>query len=204
MPSKTDIANNAIRMVGGQPITSFTQGVPNSNVISEMYDPLRIELLAYPWGFAKTYVKLNRYSTVPAFGFDYAYLLPFDWVYTVSVHESDAGTQPILYKQAQIDSQNAIFTDSEDVYLVYTHNEEDPNLWSPQFRRAMTSALARDLSLPIADSGTLHDRFTKQAKRDLLTAKSANGLNSFPNFRPRGSWANSRNGWRNGPNSIWR
>jgi len=88
MPSNVDIANRALSKVGGTPITSFTQGVRNSNVVHDIYDDLRDELLDYPWNFASVRAKLARSSTTPVFGWDYAYVLPSDWIRTRSAHDN--------------------------------------------------------------------------------------------------------------------
>jgi hypothetical protein len=96
MPSKVDIANRALRLIGGERITSFTQGTPNANKVTDLYDELVDDLLRYPWNFATKRVKLAQSSTAPTFEFDHAYTLPSDWIYTVSVHGNDIGRATIF------------------------------------------------------------------------------------------------------------
>jgi hypothetical protein len=52
------------------------------------------------------------------------------------------------------------------------------------------------LAITIANSNVLEDQLSKRADRDLGRAKSIDAVGSFPEPRPRGSWADSRNGWR--------
>lgn len=196
MPGKTDIANVALGLIGGNRITSFGQGTKNANLVNDLYDPLRLHLLAYPWNFATQRIKLAQLTEVPTFEFDHAYAIPSDWVYTISVHSSDAGGSTVFYREEQLNDQNVLLSNEEQIFLRYVKDEEDPNLWSPNFRRAVSSALARDLSIPIANSNTLQARMEVRARRDLNKAQGTDSLTSFPELRPRGSWANSRNGYR--------
>lgn len=196
MPSKVDVANVSLGLIGGTRITGFDKGSKNANLVSDLYDPLRLHLLSHPWNFATERVELARVSETPSFEFKYAYKLPAKWVYTVSVHDNDAGVGTIFFKEEQLGDQNVLLADEENVYLRYVTDEEDPNLWSANFRRAMSSALARDLAIPVANSNTLQARMEFRARRDLNKALSADALQSFPERRPRGSWASSRNGLR--------
>ena len=195
MASETSIANLALRLVGGTRITSRTQGTPNANAIDDIFDEVRDSLLEFPWNFATKRVKLAASTTPPTFGFDNAYALPSDWLYTISVHDNDAAVGTLNYRHEQVASQNVISTNSSDVYMTYTYREQNPNLMPASFRVALSSALARDVSITLANSNVLEDQLSKRADRDLGKAKSIDAQGSFPVPRPRGSWANSRNGF---------
>ena len=196
MPSETDIANVALRLVGGTRITSLTQATPNANAVNDIYSQIRDDMLEYPWNFATQRVALAQLSTPPAFGFDFAYALPADWAYTISVHDSDAGHGTIDYREEQLASQKVLSTNHSTVYLTYVKKETDPNLMPASFRLALASALARNLAITIANSNVLEDQLSERAKKDLARAKSIDAVSSFPEPRPRGNWANSRNGFR--------
>lgn len=192
MPSKVDIANRAIRMVGGTPITSFDQGTPNANIVSDMFDALVVELLRYPWNFATVREKLAQLSEVPEFEFDHAYALPSDWIYTVSVHGDNIGRATIFFREELTADQNALLTSEDQVYLRYVKLITDPNLMAPDFVTALTRALARDIAIPISQSNTLFELMAAGADRALAKARSTDGITSFPEMRPRGSWASVR------------
>ena len=70
MPSETDVANVALRLVGGTRITSFTQATPNANAINDIYSEIRDTLLEYPWNFATQRVELAKLTATPSFKFD--------------------------------------------------------------------------------------------------------------------------------------
>ena len=196
MPSETDIANVALRLVGGTRITSLTQAPPNANAVNDIYAQIRDDMLEFPWNFATQRVQLAQLSTTPSFGYDYAYALPSDWAYTISVHDNDAGYGTIDYREEQVGSQKVLSTDHTSVYLTYVKKETDPNLMPASFRMALSSALARNLAITVANSNVLEDQLSGRAEKDLARAKSIDALSSFPEPRPRGTWANSRNGFR--------
>lgn len=193
MSSVTDIYNGALRLVGGSRVTSPTDGSKNANAANDVYPELRDDLLASsPWNFATKRQQLARSSTAPGFGFSYAFPLPSDWIRTVSVHGDDAGTGPLNYREEVVNSQRAIVTDSPDCYLRYIFRQTDPNVMSANFLRALELALARDLAVPIASSNTLEDQLARKAERALARARSVDALGSFPERRPRGTWASVR------------
>ena len=196
MPSETDIANVALRLVGGTRITSFTQATPNANAVNDVYSEIRDNMLEFPWNFATQRVELAKLTATPSFRFDYAYALPSDWIYTISVHDNDGGFGTIDYREEQLSGQKVFTTNSDSVYLTYVKRETNPNLMPPSFRIALASALARNLAITIANSNVLEDQLAARAEKDLAKAKSIDSLGSFPEPRPRGSWALSRNGFQ--------
>jgi len=197
MPAKVDVVNVGLRKVGGNRITSMTDGTTNANIASDLYDEVLKDLLCFEWHFARNRVKLAQSSTTPTFEYDYAYVLPSDWVYTVKVSEDDGGSSSVDYKEEQVSGQNVILSNYSQLYLVYTYYETNPNLMPPYFRRALEDALAREFSIPIANSNKLHSDYIALSSRSLANAKSKNVNSSSPESRPLGSWHTARRGWRN-------
>ena len=197
MSSETDVVNVALRLIGAKTIVSLTDGSDNASVVEDIYTETRDDLLSsHPWNFAIKRVQLARISTAPAFEFDYAYALPSDWLRTVSVHDNDAGHGTVLYRSEQVVGQKALVSSSDSVYLRYVSMVTDTNLMPPDFRRALALSLARDLSIPLTSSNTMYEQFTRESVRALTRARSSDGMGSFPELRPRGSWASSRAGFK--------
>lgn len=197
MPSETDVINIAAHLVGATAIVSPGDGSITANVTDDLYSEVRDQLLAgHPWNFATKRVQLAQSSTDPTFEFDHAYPLPSDWLRTVSVHDNDAGHGTVLYRVEQVAGQLAIVASSDQIWLRYVSRVADPNLMTADFRRALSVSLARDLAVKLASSNTLQDQLAKQAARILAQARSADALGSFPELRPKGSWASSRGGFR--------
>ncbi len=197
MVDKVDVANRALRLAGGSRIASFTDGTKNANVILDVYDELLAGELAFPWGFAKSRQKLARNVAVPAFGFDFAYSLPSNWVFTVSVHDNDSGFGTVVHKEEQVNNKNVLVSNSDAIYLRYTKLETDVNRWTTPFTTAMAYLLAGEIAVSISGSETLADTREKQGRRRMNKARGVSAQGSTPENRNRGTWANSRNGgWR--------
>ena len=199
MSSGTIIINQALRAIGGDRITSRTDGSVNANIADDIYDEVRDRLLrSHPWNFATKRQQLSRSATAPAFEFDYAYPLPSDWIRTISVHDNDSGYGTLLYREELVASQRCIVASSDSIYLRYVYQITDANLMAADFRAALASALARDMAIPVASSNTLREEMAAQHLQDILKAKNSDAQGGFPEMRPRGSWASSRGGYRTG------
>jgi len=199
VPDKVEMANVALRMIGEKTITSFTQSNSTpATAVNNIYNETLAGLLAAGhWKFASVKVKLGRLSTAPAYGFDYAYELPSDWVRTNSVSNNDAGTGTMIYREGQVGSKRILESSAEDIYLDYVKLETDPNIMTPLFRKALILALAQILSISLASSNVMEEQLSKKAKRALGHALSVDALGSTPETRPRGSWVDARSSrWR--------
>jgi len=189
--------NVSLTRIGATVIVSRSDGSKSANAIDEIYETIRDDLLrSHPWNFAIKRVKLAQSATDPTFEFDHAYPLPSDWLRTVSVHDNDAGHGTVLYRMEQVASQRCIVASSDEIWIRYVHRITDPNLMTPDFLSAFEFAMARDLSIPLASSNTLYEQMSKMFKSALAQARSTDAMGSFPELRPRGSWASSRGGWR--------
>lgn len=198
MSSETEIANAALRLIGADRITGLSDGSENANRVSDVYESVRDDLLrSHPWNFATKRARLPKSTTDPAFEFDNAFILPSDWLRTISVHDNDAGVGTVVCRNEQVGGQLAIVASVDNIYLRYVSKVTDPNLMSADFRRAFIVSLARDLSVPIASSNTMQDSYAKEAMRVIARARSSDAMGGFPERRPRGSWASSRGGTRN-------
>lgn len=199
------IATRAARLLKAGQVTNLADTDKVSKTLNDIFVYVREELLrAHKWKFAREYVKLTRLATAPAFGYDYAYGLPSDWIRTVSVHDNDAGLGIINdYEESSITDttrKGAIFTSVEDVYMKYVYAETDPTRMPPDFQTAFAYALAVEAPGISNISTTAWDRLEKVAARKLIRAKAADSLSSPPQRRPAGSWATSRQTW---PSSRW-
>ena len=195
MPSETDVANAALRLIGGTRITSFTDGSDNANAVQDLYTELRDDLLrSHPWNFATKRVQLAQSVTTPSFEFDYAYPVPSDWLRTMSVHNNDAGDGTIFFKEEEVGDQRVITASANQVYLRYIARVTDPNKMPADFRRAFETALASDLAVPVANSNKLNEIMAKRSERALARARSSDSMGASPERRPRGSWVTSRGG----------
>jgi hypothetical protein len=192
--TETEIANRAIRLIGGNRITSLDDGSKNAIVINDLWDGILKDLMAAPWGFAETRVKLAQSASTPVFGYDYAYQLPADWLKTVSVHGDDSGLGTIDFREEVIGDKHVLVTNSNTLYLRYVSDGSNVNLWSSKFASTMVYQLASELAVPISGSQQAQEGLLIEAKRKYREARSADSLGSSPEPRNRGSWVSSRGG----------
>ena len=189
MASVTGICNVALRFLGATRITDITDGSKNANVLNDLYEETRDDLLRrHLWNFATKRVELARSGTTPAFGFSYLYALPSDWLRTATVHDNTDGIGTIVHREEGL----FIAADAENVYISYVARITDPNAMTADFRKALAAELARAAAIPISDSGTLQDRMAVLSDKYLLAARSTDALAGTPATRPPGSWITKR------------
>jgi len=200
MPSETDVINVALRMIGGTAVSVRTDGSTNGNIVDDMYDDIRDNLVrSHNWNFATKRVELAELSTAPAFEFDNSYALPSDWIRTVTVHNNDGGFGTLNYRMELVAGVRAIVCSAEQLWMTYVAKVSDPNIMTSDFRLVLSTSLAAALALPVAASNTMKEQFSKDADTLLARAKAADAMGAFPQQRPAGSWRDTRGGYR----TVW-
>lgn len=193
MTAIVDVVNVALRFVGASRITSLTEDSTSAVVANDLIDEVIDDLLRqHAWNFATKRVKLAQLTAEPPFEFDHAYAIPSDWLRTVSVHSNENATQRIFYREELLDDQKVINTSADELWMRYIARITDPNLWAADFRKAVSTALARDLAIPLANSNTLLKLLSDRSDRTLARARSTDAMGSSPERRPRGSWVTRR------------
>ncbi len=195
MVSTFDVINVALRRVGASRIIDFTDDDASAKVAEDLFSEVLDDLLRqHAWNFATRRAKLAQLTETPTFEFDHAYTMPPNWIRTVSVHPNSAGAATMLYREEQLNNKRVIVTSADEVYLRYIARIEDPNLWPPDFRNALSMVLARDFSIPLGNSNTMHINFDKLSRSAIARARSSDAMGSSPEQRPRGSWVTRRGG----------
>lgn len=193
MTSDIDVINVALRRVGANRITSLSEDDASAVVANDLFSEVLDDLLRqHAWNFATKRAKLAQLSETPTFEFDHGYSIPADWIRTISVHPNSAGAGTMLYREEQLGDKRVILTSADDVYLRYIARVEDPNLWPPDFRNAMSMTLARDFAIPLGNSNTMHVSFDRLSRSAIARARSSDAMGSSPERRPRGSWVTRR------------
>ncbi len=189
MASVVGISNSALVKLGATRIISLTEGTKNANLAGEQYEKVRDDLLrAHSWNFAMARAKLAQLSDAPAFGFDYAYQLPSDFLRAVSVHPGDAGAGNVPYK---IEGRQ-LLAGATDIYLRYVRQVTDPNQMDAMFRETLAWALAVDLSIPITQTGTTREHMKDGLVAALSRAKSVDAIEDYPEAEPSSIWVSGR------------
>ena len=202
MTTSTDIVNIALRRVGAVRISSLaTDSVKEAVTARDLYDEARRDLLAsHTWNFATKRARLQSsvaadIAATPAFGWDYAYIMPDDFLRMVSVHPSDAESASIEYRlEFQEDKDRVLLCNSTEVYIKYIFDLEDVNVMSASFRDVLAWRCARDLAAALSKSASAAEMADNAMRRQLARAKSVEGIEDFPDTMAEGDWSKSRFG----------
>lgn len=189
MASEVGICNSALIKLGASTIMSLTDGSKNANLCNEQYVKLRDELLrGHTWNFAARRRKLAQLSGTPTFEFDFAYQLPSDWLRTVSVHDNDAGAGAVRYR---IEGRT-LLSSAAEIWMRYIHRVTDPNDMPPTFHEALAWRLAVDLAQAVTQSSTVMELMDRKLTPALITAKSVDAIEDFPEDLPQSDWITAR------------
>ena len=159
------ICSNALLKIGAEGITSFEDGTAEAEIACSLYPMLRDGLLSsYPWSFAKAQKTLPRLYNVPVADYQYAYLLPNDFLRVISAGSGSRG-RGIEYRIFE----NRLHTNAPEVTLSYIVRPHE-NAFPAFFCEALIAKLAAEFCLPLTESTSRAEMLNRQA--DELQAKA--------------------------------
>lgn len=196
MATQTDIVNIALRRIGANRISSLENDSTKEAIASrDIYDEARRDLLnVHNWNFAIKRVQLTASLTLPVFGWDYAYILPEDFVRLISAHPSNDDDTIVPYKlEFQASDDRVLVSNATQIYLRYVHDLQDPNVMSATFRDTLAWQLARELAAALSKSNAAAEQADNGYRRALSRSKSIDGVEDYPDKMAEGSWITDRN-----------
>ena len=174
--SKTEIANLALLKLGKNPITNIEDtNDHHASIIRQSWDILRdSELRNYAWLFAIKRLVLPALADPPAFGYNFAYQLPADFLRMVSINGEAAPYDPAAYNPAAymrwVVENGKVLTDyPSPVQVRYVARVENTFEWDASFVELFACRLAAELTQKVNGSGT--DR--QLAWREYMEARAA-------------------------------
>lgn len=170
--SQVDICNNALVRIGSKSITSLSDGDKVANACNAIYAQTRDMLFRqHLWNFALKRAELASEETAPAFGFNYSYPLPADFIRVKSLEDP--------YVNYKIE-QNKLVTDASEVKLTYVARIEDVTKFDPLFVEALIISLALKLSYILIGSNGREQTLKEELRQTLFTAKQVDGQDDSP------------------------
>jgi hypothetical protein len=144
MVTPVEIANSAIRQLGGRPIVSFDDGTALSNAARDEYPVSRDAVLqAHPWNFACFYAVLAELETPPAWGWAHQYALDTE-PYTLRVLNLDK-YEPFEIA-ADREQGRVLMTNATTANVRYIGRVEDVAHWQDLAVQALIKYLAAQLA----------------------------------------------------------
>ncbi len=168
------ICSNALLMLGDDPISSFNDGTDRALLAANTWESARDYVLrSHPWNCATKRVILAPDGTAPAFGWNYQFQLPADWLRVLAVGEE--GERP----RYAIEGRKILF-DETQLKLTYLFRNEVPATWDALLVHAMTLVMRAIFSYPITQSGSIEQLVESTMAPLLRQARSVDGQEEPP------------------------
>ena len=149
MSSSVDISNQALLMLGAQPIVSFDDQTVEANALQVLYEPAKAQVLrSYPWRCATKNATLAQLAGDPIPPeWSYAFALPDDSLRILGVYSLDQ----VRSEAAWTLEGRSILTRQANVAARYVYDIEEP-LLDGHVEMALAAKLALDLSYTLTGS----------------------------------------------------
>jgi hypothetical protein len=191
MASITDICNLAISHLGiSKDIANVTtEQSAEAKACRRFLDIARETVLKdYNWPFATKMATLNLVEEDPNDEWAYSYRYPSDCLYArriLSGFRDDTDLTRIAYKITQDDTGILIYSDVENAILEYTLNTENVDLFSSDFKVALSYRLAHYIAprITAGDPFSLGDKALQKYVLEIQRA-SANAFNEDKSSLP--------------------
>lgn len=191
--SEIEICRLALARIGvTAPIQSLDEPSAEAAACKLLYPPSRDAVLeSHWWGFARKMAGLALLSGVERSPWRYAYALPTDCVaprFIWNGIRNPRADERIPFEPQALDALNgtALFTDQEEVELVYTARIVQPGLFSALFSSALAWRLASELASALPSKRDLRADAMTMYLSELSTAAAADDAAERSDPQPEG------------------
>jgi hypothetical protein len=194
MASVIQVANRALTKVGAARITSLGDDNKQARAVSSCFDDLRdAELRAHRWQFSIKRVTLAALITTPAFGYQYQYQVPADFLKLDMVDDRFPDPQLDGYVNEEfldyVLEGNLILTDiGAPLKLRYIAQVTDPNGWDPMFREALACRIAAEIAEDLTQSTPKRQQAWEEYKQAVKEAMKAGSIERQPVMIADSNW----------------
>lgn len=191
MASRIEICNLALARIGhSRSLSSFDEKSAEGNYCRQFYDFDRRELLRrHAWNFAVKVVALAASDQPAEYGFLYRFQLPSGCLRpleltnlaSVSTASTAISSNGELYHLSTSISSNPqvaykiigreLMTSMPNAKLAYVSDEENTNLFTDCFVKALTSTMAADFAAAVVKNATMQKNLLQIAQMAVLEAK---------------------------------
>lgn len=202
MADKLAIYRGALRLLGdAHSLSSLSEVGPARQSLDQAWDGAVAYLLAKGlWNFAmRTVVAEADPSATTAFGYDYVFAKPDDWVRTASIGDDGDFSVPTFRYD---DVAGYWMADIDTLYIKYVSNDDAYGLnvgsWREPFAKTVEAYLAFECGLPISsDRGNRNDLYSLFKAR-LKDAKALDAVDERVQTQPMSRLVQSRfsGNWR--------
>lgn len=166
--SKEQICQQALVLIGAQPISSFDDGTTEATACENLYEnTARDELAQYRWRFATNQVQLSRLADAPSAKWDAAYQLPTTLLMPYAIYVNDL---PVDYDRYE----DMIFcsASTSDVVILEGTFRVAEQFWPASFVQMMVYRMASQLAHSIAAQTDTAQMLDRMAVRHAALARN--------------------------------
>lgn len=184
MATSVDICNQALILLGQEPIITMDDSSKQSRLCKRLYEPtLETLLREYPWSFAIRRVILSPEVDTPGFGFTHKFVLPTDCMRIVSTGLED--------DQFTIEG-NRILCDEVVVYLKYVCKPESASVYDSHFVQVLTHRLAKVMCQALTADLDLLRTIASMENSAIVRAMNTQAIETAPQPVQEGPWLKVR------------
>ncbi len=162
--TKTQIVNLALTRLGTERIADITDNNKRAKLMSDIYDMLRRKLIRHArWNFALKRAQLAKLASTPAFGFEFEYQLPADYIEIWDVGDSSGvfrnlhpGCEGFLrLGQDYVIEDGKLLTDEGSIFVLYSYDNTDTSKYTDTFIESFALSLAHKACYSITQDTNL-------------------------------------------------
>lgn len=186
MATSVDICNEALTMIGENVITTIDDDTKPGRLCKLKYANKRDYLLRrYQWKFATKRAELDTPDgTAPVYEFSARFAFPADCIQFREIYPDT-----VVYN---IES-NFILCSESSIFIKYTYQVTDVDEMDSTFKEALSTLLARELAIPLADSDSKHAKMDELFEVKLSEARFAGSIEDDIEAVQADNWLNERN-----------
>lgn len=194
MTDKLSLYNDALLILGERKIAALTEAREPRRALDDAYDKALDYCLEQGYfNFSMRAVQIaSSASVVPAFGYQYAFTKPDDFIRMYRQSANPQLEPPLL---DIVDEPNYWFANCDPLYVKYVSNStaygKDLSIWPETFADYAANRLALKTCKRITGKDPTED-LIKAEKKARMDARAKDAMNEPPGFPPRGTWVRAR------------
>lgn len=198
MASLVQVANRALSKIGAARIISLTDDNKQArSVLSCIYDIIDDELRAHRWQFSLKRTAVAALSDAPAYGYQYQYAMPPDFLridmvndeYPAAVMDNYIGAE---YLDWILEGGVILTNFASPLKIRYVASMQDPSTWDSNFREAIASRIAMEIAEELTQSNEKKQFAQSDYRRALSQAIRTGAIERPPVMPPDDQWVVSR------------
>jgi hypothetical protein len=198
MADKLSVFNDALLMLGSQPLQALTDNTPPRKALDAAWvDAPYYVLEEGLWNFALRTVELSADPDVtPRLGYQYAFSQPEDYVNTAGI-SAFPSIDPTLENYAH--EAGYWHADVDPIYVRYVSKDAqyglDLGAWPLNYSKAVAAYLAFEVALVVNNGRTDRTEAFQLYQDRLKKAKAKDAMKQAAKRLPEGRWTRSRTGY---------